>query len=75
MIGESEMASTVNEELLKREQEEDYLSDGRDAVDGDVTDSDAEFENICDVDDIIVALLEYNESHIRQGNTEEAFQK
>jgi hypothetical protein len=65
MIGESEMASTVNEELLKREQEEDYLSDGRDAVDGDVTDSDAEFENICDVDDIIVALLEYNESHIR----------
>jgi len=59
------MASSVNQELIKREFEEDYLSDERDAVEGDVTDSDAEFENIVDVDDLIAGLLEYNESHVR----------
>jgi hypothetical protein len=56
--------------LTKRDLEEDYLSDGRDAVDGDITDSDAEFDNIMDVDDIIEVLAEYAESNIRQGNDE-----
>ena len=42
--------------LERRDVEDEYLIDDRDAVDGEVTDSDQEFEAIVDVDKLIGEL-------------------
>jgi hypothetical protein len=42
---------------MRREQEEDYFGDSRDAVDGHVTDSDEEFQAIVEVDELVRELL------------------
>lgn len=42
--------------LERRDVEDEYLIDDRDAVDGEVTDSDQEFEAIVDVDKLIKEL-------------------
>ena len=39
-----------------REMEDEYLTDGRDVVDGDLTDSDQEFQSIVEVDQLISQL-------------------
>ena len=41
-----------------RDMEDEYLTDGRDVVDGDLTDSDEEFQSIVEVDQLISQLLE-----------------
>ena len=40
----------IQKKLELREQESEYLVDERDAVEGEVTDSDAEFEAIVSID-------------------------
>ena len=46
----------VQKKLERRDVEDEYLIDERDAVDGEVTDSDQEFEAIVDVDKLIGEL-------------------
>ena len=41
-----------------RDLEDEYLTDDRDVVDGDLTDSDEEFQSIVEVDQLISQLLE-----------------
>ena len=41
-----------------RDMEDEYLTDDRDVVDGDLTDSDEEFQSIVEVDQLISQLLE-----------------
>ena len=48
-----ETYAAVQDKLKQRDQEDEYLSDGRDAVEGDLTDSDQEFEAIVEVDALI----------------------
>lgn len=45
--------------------EDEYLVDERDAVEGEVSDSDQEFESIVEVDKLIKDLTELYESNIR----------
>ena len=48
-----ETYQSVQDKLKQRDLEDEYLSDGRDAVEGDITDSDEEFEAIVEVDALI----------------------
>ena len=51
-IGQSELESykEIQDRLEMRDMEDEYLTDGRDVVDGDLTDSDQEFQSIVEVD-------------------------
>jgi hypothetical protein len=51
----------VKSELLRRDEEENYFSDGRDGQN--VTDSDAEFQMIVDMDAIINKLIVQKETN------------
>ena len=48
--------------------EDEYLVDERDAVEGEVSDSDQEFESIVEVDKLIKELTEVYETNIRSND-------
>lgn len=51
--------------LEQRELEDEYLVDERDAVEGEVSDSDKEFDAIIEVDQLIKELNQVHEANIR----------
>lgn len=62
---ESESYEHIQKVLAQRDQLGEYLTDSRDAVDGDVTDSDQEFESIVDLDTLLRSLLQFHENNVR----------
>ena len=57
---------SVQDKLKQRDMEEEYLSDERDIVEGDITDSDEEFQAIVEVDAIINQLMEYSSAGVKE---------
>ena len=53
----------VQKKLELREMEDEYLVDERDAVEGEVSDSDEEFEAIIEVDKLLKQLTELREQN------------
>ena len=62
---ESDSYEHIQKVLAQRDQLDEYLTDSRDAVDGDVTDSDQEFELIVDLDSLLRSVLQFHESNVR----------
>lgn len=62
---ESESYEHIQKVLAQRDQLGEYLTDSRDAVDGNVTDSDQEFESIVDLDTLLRSLLQFHENNVR----------
>ena len=56
----------VQKRLELRDMEDEYLVDDRDAIDGEVTDSDAEFEAIVEMDNLIRELNETYNQNVRE---------
>ena len=53
----------VQKKLEMREMEDEYLVDERDAIEGEVSDSDEEFESIIEVDKLLKQLTELREAN------------
>ena len=60
-----ETYEAVQKRLELRELESEYLTDERDAVDGEVSDSDAEFESIVEIDRLLKELSEVHSANVR----------
>ena len=61
-----ETYESVQKRLEQREIESEYLVDERDGVDGDVSDSDQEFEAIIEVDGLIKQLNQIYDANVRE---------
>ena len=66
---ESESYEHIQKVLAQRDRLGEYLTDSRDAVEGDVTDSDQEFESILDLDALLRSLLQFQEDNIRDQSS------
>lgn len=56
----------IQKKLELREQESEYLVDERDAVEGEVTDSDAEFEAIVAIDQLIKEISDSYNNNVQE---------
>ena len=64
-----ETYDAVSKRLEQRGLESEYLVDERDGVEGDVSDSDEEFEAIIEIDGLIKELTEVYEANVREEDS------